>query len=141
MAKTKYGKYILKGARGEKSPLETSAMKPVVLEGLEDWGGIKHRMKWSFISQPILMIDEPHSHDFDEFLCFLGCNPANELDFDAEVELSLGKEGEKQIINTPTVVCIPRGLIHCPINFKTISKPVLFCHISTAPEYVRKPVS
>jgi hypothetical protein len=141
MAKTKYGKYILTKTRVKNSNLETSAMTPVALEGLEDWGGIKHRMKWIFISKPILMVDEPHSHDFDEFLCFLGCNPANELDFEAEVELSLGKEREKQIINTPTIVCIPKGLIHCPINFKTIGKPVLFCHIYIAPVYVRKQVS
>jgi hypothetical protein len=140
MKKTKYGKYILRAIRGKYTHRETSTMIPVVLEGLKDWGGIKHRMKWIFISQPILLVDEPHSHDFDEFLCFLSSNPVNELDFGAEVELSLGQEGEKQIIKSPTVVCIPRGLIHCPLNFKTISKPILFCHIYITPEYVRKPV-
>jgi hypothetical protein len=141
VAKTKYGKYILTGARVKDPNPERSAVTPVIMEGLEDWGGIEHRMKWAFITNPVLMIDEPHSHDFDEFLCFLGCNPANELDFEAEIELSLGKEREKQIINTPAIVCIPKRLIHCPINFKTIGKPVLFCHIYTAPEYVRKSVS
>jgi hypothetical protein len=140
MTKTKYGKYILRGTGGKYLNQQTSAMIPVVLEGLEDWGGIKHRMNWSFILQPIPLVGEPHVHDFDEFLCFLSCDPANELDFEAEVELSLGQEGEKQIIKSPTVVCIPRGLIHCPLNFKTINKPVLFCHIYLTPEYVRKPV-
>ena len=139
--KTKYGKYILRGTRGGNSNRETSAMIPVNLKGLKDWGGIKHRMKWTFILQPGLLVDEPHSHDFDEFLCFLSCNPTNELDFEAEIELSLGQEGEKQIIKSPTVVCIPQGLIHCPLNCKTINKPVLFCHIFLTPEYVRKPVT
>jgi hypothetical protein len=141
VAKTKYAKYILTGAGAKDSDPETSAVTPVVMGGLKDWGGIKHRMKWAFITKPVLMIDEPHSHDFDEFLCFLGCDPANELDFKAEVELSLGKEKEKQVIDVPTIVCIPMGLIHGPINFKTVDKPVLFCHIYTSPEYVRKPVS
>jgi hypothetical protein len=141
MVKTKYGKYILRKNKEQESRPETSAVTPVVLEGLKDWGGIKHRMNWSFISQPALMVDKPHSHDFDEFLCFFSCDPTNSLDFGAEVELSLGHEGEKQSINTPTIVCIPRGLIHCPLNFKKISKPILFCHIYIAPEYVRKPVS
>lgn len=100
MTKTKYGKYILKGTWRKYSHRETSAMIPVVLKGLKDWGGIKHRMKWTFITQPILLVDEPHSHDFDEFLCFLSCNPANALDFGAEVGLSLGQEGEKQIIKS-----------------------------------------
>ena len=139
MKKTKYGKYILRETRRENPHRETSAMIPVALEGLKDWGGIKPRMKWTFISQPVLLVDEPHSHDFDEFLCFLSCNPENELDFGAEVELSLGQEREKQIIKSPSVVCIPQGLTHCPLNFKTINKPVLFCHIYLAPEYVRKP--
>jgi hypothetical protein len=140
MTKTKYGKYILKAIRGENAHHETSATIPVVLEGLKDWGGIKHRMKWAFITQPILLENEPHSHDCDEFLCFLSCNPVNEHDFSAEVELSLGQEGEKQIIESPTIVCIPRGLVHCPLNFKIINKPVLFCHIYLSPEYVRKPI-
>ena len=39
-------------------------------------------------------------------------------DFDAEVEINLGGEVEKRIINTATVVYIPKGLIHAPdINF------------------------
>jgi len=116
-------------------------MTPVVLEGLKDWGGIQHRLKWTFISQPVLMEDEPHSHDFDEFLCFLSCNPADEYDFGAEVELTLGQEKEKQTITAPTVVCVPKGLIHGPLNVKTIQKPILFCHIYLAPEYVKKPAS
>lgn len=141
MANTKYGKYILRATRAKNSPWKTSAMIPVALKGLKDWGGIRHRMKWAFISQPILLVDKPHSHDFDEFLCFLSCNPENVIDFGAEIELSLGREGEKQIIKSPTVVCIPQGLIHGPLNFKTTNKPVLFCHIYLTPEYVRKVVA
>ena len=87
------------------------------------------------------MDEEPHSHDFDEFLCFLGNNPKDQKDFGAEIEISMGKEGEKQVIDTATVVCIPKGVIHCPINFKRIDKPILFCSIYMSPEYVRNPVS
>jgi hypothetical protein len=141
MAKTKYGKYFLKATKEKNPNPGTSAMTPIELEGLKDWGGIQHRMKWTFISQPVLMEDAPHTHDFDEFMCFFGCDPANGPDFGAEVELSLGKEGEKQIINSPSIVCIPKGMVHCPVNFKKISKPILFCHIYLAPEYVKKPVT
>jgi hypothetical protein len=87
------------------------------------------------------MDEEPHSHDFDEFLCFLGSNPEDPEDFGAEIEVSLGEEGEKQIINTATVVCIPKGMIHYPVNFKKIDKPVLFCNIYMSPEYEKNPVS
>ena len=141
MAESKYGKYILRGTRGEKSRPELPGVTATVLEGLEDWGGIQHRINWKYISQPVLMVEEPHSHDFDEFLVFLGCDPANARDFGAEVELSLGTEGEKHIIDTATIVCIPKGLVHCPINFKKIGKPILFCNVYLAPDYIRKPVS
>jgi hypothetical protein len=141
MAETKYGKYIMRPVKGPATQSGASAAMPVNLEGLKDWGGIQHRMKWSFISEPVLLVEAPHSHDFDEILGFYGCDPAHERDFGAEIELSLGSEGEKQVITTPSLVCIPKGLVHCPINFKSIGKPILFVRIYTAPEYVRKPVS
>jgi hypothetical protein len=141
MEKTKYGKYILKQNPGKNLNIKTPETTSVVLEGLKDWAGIKPRMKWTFVSKPVLMINEPHSHDFDEILCFYSSTPASALDFGAEVELSLGREGEKQIIKSPSVVCVPKGLVHCPLNFKTITKPVLFVRIYTSPDYARKPVS
>jgi hypothetical protein len=140
MVKSKYGKYILRGIKEAKPRAKKSAVTPVTLEGLKNWGGIQLRMKWRYISKPIVLVEESHTHDFDEFLVFLGSDPTSEQDFGAEIELSLGKEGEKQIINTPTVICIPKGLVHCPINFKKVDKTVLFSNIYTAPEYVRKPV-
>jgi len=141
MAGSKYGKYILKGIRRKKSRSETKGVTTVALEGLKDWGGIQHRMNWRYISQPVLMVEESHSHDFDEFLCFLGLDPSNALNFGAEIELSLGKEKEKHIIDAATIICIPKGLVHGPLNFKKIGKPILFCNIYLSPEYVRKPIS
>jgi len=141
MADTKYGKYILRETREKKSRPETSAVTSAVLEGLEDWAGIQHRINWKYISQPVIVVEEPHIHDFDEFLVFLGSDASNVEDFGAEVELSLGEEGEKYVIDTTSVVCIPKGLVHCPLNFRKIGKPILFCNVYIAPEYVRKPVS
>jgi hypothetical protein len=141
MAKTKYGKYILRGTREAKPKRKNPAVMPVTLKGRKDWGGIKHRMRWALILQPTLLADKLHSHDFDEFLCFFSSDPAHELDFGAEIELSLGREGEKQIIKSPSVVCIPKGLIHGPLSVKNITKPILFCHIYLAPEYVRTVVA
>lgn len=141
MAESKYGKYILRGTVGEKASPEISSVTSVVLEGAEDWSGIQHRINWQYISKPTLMVEEPHSHDFDKFLVFLGSNPADAKDFEAEIEISLGEEGETHIINTATVVCIPRGLVHCPLNFEKIGKPILFCNIYLAPSYVKKPMT
>ena len=57
------------------------------------------------------------------------------LFFDADTELSMGKEREIYKINKATTVYIPKGVFHCPINFKRIGKPVLFHPIPLTPAY------
>ena len=135
MAETKYGKYIVRGIAGKES---LPGVMPSALGEPEDWAGIKHRMKWNYVSRPVQM-EEAHSHDFDEFLCFMGTNPSDKEDFGAEIEVSMGKEREKQVINTPAVVMIPRGMVHSPINFKKVDKPLIYCSIYNAKEYVKNP--
>jgi hypothetical protein len=137
MTETSYGEYILKGKAEEKP----DSGKPVVFEGLKDWGGVGHRISWKYISQPSLLAMGPHSHDFDEFLILLGSNPASPRDFGAEIEISLGEEGEKHVINSTSVICLPKGLIHGPLRVNRMIKPVLFSIVYLAPEYIRKPAS
>jgi hypothetical protein len=140
MARIKYGQYILTERDGSPS-IHGTGVKPVILEGLEDWGGVQHRMKWKFVSKPGVIMNTRHSHEFDEFLIFLSCNPSNELDFIAKIELLLGEEGEPHIIVSPTIVCIPQGLVHGPLTFKSVDKPVLFGYIYLAPDYRQMPAS
>jgi len=61
MAELKYSQYFLTDAGKATSP----AIRPAVLEGIKDWGGIQHRINWRYISQPVELESEPHSHDFD----------------------------------------------------------------------------
>ena len=136
MSGSKYGKYIVRGIAGKES---IPGVMPSLFGEPMDWAGIKHRMKWDYVSRPILM-EETHAHDFEEFLCFMGTNPANKEDFKAEIEVSMGQEGEKQIINTPAVVVIPKGMAHSPINFKKVDKPIIYCSIYVAREYKKNPV-
>ena len=135
MAETKYGKYIVRGVAGRES---MPGVMPSAFGEPGDWAGIKHRMKWNYVSGPVLM-EEAHSHDFDEFLCFMGTNPADKEDFGAEIEVAMGEEGEKQVITTPAVVMIPRGMVHSPMNFKKVDKPVIYCSIYNAQEYIKNP--
>jgi hypothetical protein len=61
-------------------------------------------------------------------LCFIGGNPLDITDFGAEIEFTLG--GEKHRINTTAVVSIPKGVEHCPIVFKKVTKPIIFLEVS-----------
>lgn len=84
-----------------------------------------------------MMEDTPHSHDFDQFLHFYGADASNVREFKAEVELYIGREGEKHIITATTIVHIPKGMIHCPLNFKRVDKPIIFMNVPLTPEYIR----
>ena len=84
-------------------------------------------MGYHCISKP-MSFDRPHSHDFPEMLCFIGGNPQDITDFGAEIEFTLG--GEKHLITTTAVVSIPKGVKHCPIVFKKVTKPIIFLEVS-----------
>jgi len=81
------------------------------------------------IAKP-MSFDHPHSHDFTEFLCFIGGNPEDITNFGAEIEITLGEEREVHKINSPAVVRLPAGLTHCPIVFTKVTKPLVFLEIS-----------
>jgi hypothetical protein len=95
-------------------------------------------MAWRLITKPIFIDREPHAHPFDEFLCFLGGNLKNIFDFDATIELSMGKEGELHVIDKATIVHIPAGTIHCPLKYVRIGKPILFHPMALTPAFYSK---
>lgn len=135
MDTTKYGKYVVR--------------RPVVIGGfgpaLKYTGETDYQSDFSVfvirITKPVLMEEFAHSHDFDMYLYFLSFDPDNMEDLGAEIEMGLGEEQEIHVITTPTSVFIPKGLIHCPLHFKRVDKPVLFVHCSIASKYYKSPSS
>lgn len=136
MAEGKYGKYFFK------NPVEEGKFCPRLFffsRQHEEVGEKDFSVIWNCITEPFLMVNEPHSHDFDQFLHFYGANSWDITEFDAVVEMSLGEEVEKHIITEPTVLYIPKGMIHCPLNFEVVNKPVIFMNVALTPEYVKVP--
>jgi hypothetical protein len=86
------------------------------------------------LAKPI-SFDKPHSHNFQEILCFIGGNPLDITDFDAVVEYTIGDE--KHVIKQPACVSMPPGQQHCPISIKNVSveKPIVFLEISLSRTY------
>lgn len=130
MAKTKYEKLIFT------EPIVEGDFAPKI--GLKDLTGLNMRIAYNCITKPFLMVAKAHKHEHEQYLCFIGGNPLDIRDFAGEVELSLGEEGEKIIINKTTVVYVPAGLMHCPLNFTRVDKPVIFMDLYPAAEYERK---
>lgn len=87
------------------------------------------------VLEPRVMGEKPHSHNFHQFFCYLGSNPYNLAEFDAEIEIYLGEEQEKHVITSPTVLHIPPGLVHCPMIYTKVGKPVIHLDVFFASEY------
>ena len=87
------------------------------------------------VTEPVLMEEFPHSHEFDMYLTLIGFDPNGLNDLGGEIELYLGKEQEKYIITKPTSIYMPKGMIHCPLEFKRVDKPILLIHATIASKY------
>ncbi|MBO4676879.1 MAG: hypothetical protein J5633_04970 [Oscillospiraceae bacterium] len=75
-------------------------------------------------------MEDCHFHQgAEEYIFFMGANPMDIFDFDAEVEMTIGDDPdhmESKIITKPTVVRLPANVWHCPIKFRNVKKPLLF---------------
>jgi hypothetical protein len=90
-----------------------------------------------YMKSPEMGTTESHQHDFAQYLCFFSTNSNEAKDFDTEIELSLGEEMEKHLINSPTIVYVSPGLFHGPLNFIRVNKPVMFVDIAMSARYGR----
>jgi len=73
--------------------------------------------------------DKPHVHNYTEFLLFMGADTNDLSELGAEAEMSMGKEMERHIITTPTIVVQPKGFPHCPLAINKVYKPFIFAVI------------
>ncbi len=134
MAKGKYAKNILTDLfwKDEKNPnLSVTGTR----HAGANWGGGFLSMDTDYVTQPHVMISQPHVHNFPQYLNFYSANPRDAQDFDAVVEVTI--EGEKYIIDRPSSVFIPAGVHHGPVVFKVINKPLLFIDIALSGNYSR----
>ena len=92
------------------------------------------------VTKPVLMEEFPHSHEFDMYITLIGLNPNGIEDLGGEIELYLGEEKEKYVITKPTSVFMPKGMIHCPLEFKRVDKPILLIHATLASKYEKAEV-
>jgi hypothetical protein len=95
-------------------------------------------MGWQLFIKPVFLEKEPHTHNADEYLIFLGNNPTDWFSsFDGQIDLFLGEEKEKYLIDKPAVVYIPANLFHCPLNFRVLNRPILFTALLQTPVFTR----
>jgi hypothetical protein len=136
MAKTKYDKqfitepFIDGNAAGHDLAI---IKKRLIFDGGQHFPNLNYWFRWNCFTQDFDFREESHAHDFDEIFHFYGGDPMDISDFGAEVELTL--EGEKHIITRSTVVYIPKGMHHCPLNITKVKKPIIFINVALTSSY------
>ena len=98
--------------------------------GDRDIPGAAMNVGFQVFKAPVFLETEPHFHREDEYLVFLGAKLPDVFDsFDAEAHFYLGETletMEKIVITEPTIIKLPKGWWHSPLNFVRIDKPLLF---------------
>jgi hypothetical protein len=137
MPKRKYAKYLLPAPimmmRSEINGKTTPGYNFKSLWAHKGELNADFTLSLNYMNEPYKEV-YPHTHEGHEILCFVGGNPQNFEDFDAEIELAFGEEEEVYTITSPTVVSIPAGLVHGPLAIKRAGKPVLFIEVTHVPQ-------
>jgi len=87
--------------------------------------GYNMTMGLQFVTRPFVSDNPCHTHNFQEFLAWFGGNPEDPDDFGAEVAICLGKEKEKYVFTTPTIISLPVGFPHCPLEITRVDRPII----------------
>jgi hypothetical protein len=120
----------------EKSNLPPVRGPQAYFRGQSELPGVGINMGWQLFVEPYRLERTFHKHDVDEYLIFLGASLPDLIgSFDGEIELFLGEELEKHVITKATVLYIPRGLQHCPLEIKVLRKPMMFSALMLAPYF------
>ena len=133
MTAGKYDKYFVK------EPLGKEGFFPrIIANGAQDFHGAEFSLRVHYITEPGILVKEPHAHDFEQFYFFIGADFTDVKEFRAEVEFFLGEEVEKHVIDVPTTVHVPIGMVHGPVNFVKVEKPILFIDILLSAQYTMR---
>lgn len=143
MANTKYGKYFITETppnprhpetrlKGNPMPWENTLYISDGLNGLvPDAPYLETNMVLRV--SPAEVVGKPHSHDFGEYLIFLGTDPEDQFELGGEVELWVGDE--KHMITKSTAVYVPGGIPHCPLYIRRVDRPFMFITTASAVGY------
>jgi len=137
MAESKYAKYVLRNPKGQALPPRKVPTASGITLGAQGLADVPIDCNFNFVGilAPHVLADPPHKHDVDEILFFISTDPNAGASLGGEVEVALGEDWEKHVINTPAIICIPKGVQHAPIYVKKVDRPFYFGHCLLAARY------
>ena len=125
MSPGRYDKYIVNPPHMQ---IKAESDGRVVFDGLmvrHTNLGYNMTLGHQFVTKPFVSNNPTHTHNFQEFLAWYGGNPLDPDDFGAEVVLYLGEELEKHVFTRPTIVSLPPGFPHCPLEVTRVDRPII----------------
>lgn len=97
-------------------------------------GAFHMNTSW-FLEVAQTLEDRPHAHDTDEIIGFFGSDPSDPWNLNGEVEIWL--EDEKHVLDRTTMIFVPAGMVHCPLNINRVDRPIFHFTIVTSGKYVQ----
>jgi len=129
----KYDKYI---SHPPHVQMRLKADQSVIFNGLfvgKQALGYDFTIGHQFVRKPFKGDNPAHTHNFQEFLAWYGGNPDDPMDFGGEVVFYLGEEMEKHVFTKPTIISLPPGLVHCPLEITRVDRPIIQIEMMLAP--------
>jgi hypothetical protein len=127
--KSQYGQLVENGRKP--GPGLTDQVVWMFGKDLED---IDLTFAWGINTKPGIWRRGPgkgaHVHPVDEILVLAGTEPGDIDYLGAEIQIDMGPEHERYIIDKATAVLCPAGVPHCPIVTRWVDKPFAFLLIS-----------
>ncbi len=78
---------------------------------------------------------EPHKHDFPEFMGFFSTDPDDPYNLDGTVDFWI--EDEKITLTKSCILFAPEGVVHSPLQFPEVGRPIFNISGGTGRSYSR----
>jgi hypothetical protein len=128
--------YLFKQMKAKKGPGGANAVQSVAIEG-EDVSGIAINFIMGLYNKTGEWYPGKGScmHSYDSVLVFFGSKTSDLSYLGAEISIELGPEHEKYTFDVPTVVSLPKGMMHFPITCNKLEKPYRVMQVGLNAKY------
>lgn len=112
------------------------------MEGNKDLEGFSGSLTYGFVKEPCTFhpMEGAIVHPYDEILVFASRDVEDFMHLGGELTIELGEEREEHVFNTPTAICIPKGMAHGPVKVRNVEIPFVHYIITLSPEFISSAV-
>lgn len=108
------------------------------MRGDIDFGGVDITIRVAYIMKaPFTIEEQGFVHNFHQYIGFASSDPNDPNNLGGEADFYFGQEGYKYSVNKNTIIHVPPGVVHCPLDFINIDRPLIWLEIFTSSKYLR----